>query len=178
MCICMLSCVWLFATPQTIAHQAPLGFSRQEHWSGLPFPTPGESSRLRDRTLLRLLHWQQILYHCTIWERKCESVSHSVMSDSLRPHVLLSMGFSRQEYWSKLPFPSLGDLLDPGQILYCLSHQGSREAPWEAPPGKPLILANSLSFLSVLDLPPWFHPSMVEIFYPDILGEKKKTFFK
>ena len=38
-----------------------------------------------------------------------------------------------QEYWSGLPFPSPGDLTDPGiepgspalQILYCLSHQGS-----------------------------------------------------
>ena len=31
-----------FATPWTVAHQAPLSveFSRQEHWSGLPFPTP------------------------------------------------------------------------------------------------------------------------------------------
>src|SRR5574340_537597 len=35
------SCVRLCATPQTAAHQAPLslGFSRQEHWSGLPFPS-------------------------------------------------------------------------------------------------------------------------------------------
>ena len=35
--------VWFFAAPWTIAHQAPLslGFSRQEHWSGLPFPSPG-----------------------------------------------------------------------------------------------------------------------------------------
>ena len=43
-CVCMLSCVWLFATPWTIAHQAPLsvGFSRQEHWSGLPSPSPGD----------------------------------------------------------------------------------------------------------------------------------------
>ena len=33
-----LSCVWLFATPWTAAHQAPLsmGFSRQEYWSGVP----------------------------------------------------------------------------------------------------------------------------------------------
>ena len=38
--------VWLCATPQTAAHQAPLslGFSRQEHWSGLPFPPPNHSS--------------------------------------------------------------------------------------------------------------------------------------
>ena len=33
-----------FGTPWTIAHQAPLsmGFSRQEYWSGLPFPSPGD----------------------------------------------------------------------------------------------------------------------------------------
>ena len=39
-----LSCVQLFATPWTVAHQSPLsmGFSRQEYWSGLPFPSPGD----------------------------------------------------------------------------------------------------------------------------------------
>ena len=38
--------VWLCMTPQTAAHQAPpsLGFSRQEHWSGLPFPSPKHES--------------------------------------------------------------------------------------------------------------------------------------
>ena len=38
-----LSCVWLFVTPWTVAHQAPLsmGFPRQKYWSGLPFPSPG-----------------------------------------------------------------------------------------------------------------------------------------
>ena len=37
------SCVRLFATPWTLAHQAPLSmeFFRQEYWIGLPFPTPG-----------------------------------------------------------------------------------------------------------------------------------------
>ena len=37
----MLSRVQLFGTPWTVAHQAPLSmeFSRQEYWSGLPFPT-------------------------------------------------------------------------------------------------------------------------------------------
>ena len=35
--------VWLFATTWTVAYQAPpsMGFSRQEYWSGLPFPSPG-----------------------------------------------------------------------------------------------------------------------------------------
>ena len=39
-----LSRVQLFATPWTVAHQAPLsmGFSRREYWSGLPFPCPGD----------------------------------------------------------------------------------------------------------------------------------------
>ena len=69
-------------------------------------------------------------------------VSHSVMPDSLQPHGLqptqapLSMGFSRQGYWSGLPFPTPGifptqglnpGLLHWGQILYWLSYQGS---PW------------------------------------------------
>ena len=56
--------VRLCATPETAAHQAPpsLGFSRQEHWSGLPFPSMHESEK-----------WK--------WSR-------SVVSDSYRPHEL------------------------------------------------------------------------------------------
>ena len=40
----LLSRVCLFATPWTVAYQAPpsLEFSRQEYWSGLPFPSPGD----------------------------------------------------------------------------------------------------------------------------------------
>ena len=39
-----LSHVQLFAVPWTVAHQAPLSmrFTRQEYWSGLPFPSPGD----------------------------------------------------------------------------------------------------------------------------------------
>ena len=44
----LLSRVRLFATPWTVAYQAPLsmGFSRQEYWSGLPFPSPGDLPNL------------------------------------------------------------------------------------------------------------------------------------
>ena len=71
------------------AHQAlpSLGFSRQEHWSGLPFPSPMHESE----------KWK--------W-------SHSVMSDSWWPHglqptrLLHPWDFSRQEYWSGVPLPS------------------------------------------------------------------------
>ena len=69
MCLLLLlsrfSPVRLCATLQTAAHQAPpcLGFSRQEHWSGLPFPSPMHESE----------KWK--------W-------SHSVVSDSKQPHRL------------------------------------------------------------------------------------------
>ena len=48
LCECLVCCCCLVAklclTPWTIAHQAPvsMGFSRQEYWSGLPFPSPGD----------------------------------------------------------------------------------------------------------------------------------------
>ena len=39
-----LSCIRLYATPWTVAYQAPqsVEFSRREYWSGLPFPSPGD----------------------------------------------------------------------------------------------------------------------------------------
>ena len=53
---------------------------------------------------------------CHVWKWKW---SHSVMSDSVTAWTVAyqaspSMGFSKQEYWSELPFPSPGDLPDPG----------------------------------------------------------------
>ena len=47
MCVCVCvcsSCVWLFATPCPLAHQAPLsmGLPREEYKRGLPFPPPGD----------------------------------------------------------------------------------------------------------------------------------------
>ena len=52
-----LSRVRLFATPWTIAHQAPpsMEFSRQEYWSGFPFPSPGD---------LLTQGWNPGLPHC------------------------------------------------------------------------------------------------------------------
>ena len=73
-------------------------------------------------------------------ERKKERKwSRSVRSNFLWPHghqAPPSMGFSRQEYWSGLPFPCPGNFLTQGsnpglphcrQTFYCLSHQGSHE---------------------------------------------------
>ena len=50
-------------------------------------------------------------------EKKVKSLSHVRLFATpwtVAYQASLSMGFSRQEYWSGLPFPSLGDLPDPG----------------------------------------------------------------
>ena len=89
------------------AHQALpcLGFSRQEHWSGLPFPSPMHESE----------KWK--------W-------SHSVVSNSATPWTAAyqappSMGFSRQEYWSGVPLPSpvkiSSSIIFLGFTLCCVS---------------------------------------------------------
>ena len=57
------SCVILFAVPWTVACQSPLSmaFSRQEYWSGMPFPSPGDlpHPRIKPVLFLHLLHWQE-----------------------------------------------------------------------------------------------------------------------
>ena len=56
------------ATPQTVAHQAPLSieFSRHEYWSGVPFPSPED---LPDQgSNPGVLHCRQILYHLSYRE--------------------------------------------------------------------------------------------------------------
>ena len=93
--------VRLCATPWTAAYQASpsMGFSRQEHWSGLPFPFPMHQSG----------KWK--------WSR-------SVVSDSETPWTAAhqappSMGFSRQQYWSGVPLPSPeGAYLNIINIIY------------------------------------------------------------
>ena len=59
----------------------------------------------------------------------CCVLGRSVVSDSVTPQPVahqapLSMGFSTQEYWSGLPFPTPGDLLDPGIKLGSLASPG------------------------------------------------------
>ena len=83
------SCVRLWATPQMAAHQAPpsLGFFRQEHWSGLPFPSPmHESEKWKGSRSVSV--WLFV----TPWTTAYQAPP--------------SMGFSRQECWSGLPLPS------------------------------------------------------------------------
>ena len=72
---CVLGYAQLFANPSTRTHQAPLSmrFSRQEYWSRLSFPTPGDLPDPRIKPdLLHFLQWQVwILYHSANWEAHC-----------------------------------------------------------------------------------------------------------
>ena len=87
------SCVQLCATPSTAAYQAPLslGFSRQEYWSGLPFPSPMHESDSESEVA------QSCLTLATLWTAAYQAPP--------------SMGFSRQGYWSGVPLPSLHTVL-------------------------------------------------------------------
>jgi len=59
-CLCACSLLSNSETPWTVSHQAPLSmeFSRQEYWSRLPFPTPGDLPDPRANS--NLLHWQAV----------------------------------------------------------------------------------------------------------------------
>ena len=64
----MLSHVWLFGIPQMVAPQAPLSMelSSQEHWSGLPFPTPKglPEPRIQPTSLVSSSLAGGFFYHC------------------------------------------------------------------------------------------------------------------
>ena len=65
----LLSCVWFFVTSQAIAQQTPLSmeFSKQEHWSGLLFPSPRDLPNPGIETAISCIgRW--ILYLCATWE--------------------------------------------------------------------------------------------------------------
>jgi hypothetical protein len=125
-----------------------MGFPRQEYWSGLPFPSPGD---LPDPEIKRvsqhLLHWQVDSLPLSNPENPSVTIEKDSEVKSLSRVRLfatpwpvayqapLSMGFSRQEYWSGLPFPSSGDLPDSGIEPGSPAFQA--DALTSEPPGKP-----------------------------------------
>ena len=81
----------LFATLWTVAYQAPLsvGFSRQEYWSGMPFPPSQDlpDPRIQPVSLKSPALSGRLFTTGAIWEARL-LFSHSVASDSLQPHGL------------------------------------------------------------------------------------------
>ena len=114
--------VWLFATLWTVAHQAPLsvGFSRQEHWSGLPCPPLGDLSNPGIKTRSPALRVDSLLS-----EAPGKPKNTRVGSLSLLQGIFSTQGSN----W---------DLLHCRWILYQLSYQGSPERlPWPGIKPKP-----------------------------------------
>ena len=96
--VSVLSHVWFFLTLWTVARQAPLcmRFSRQEYWSGLPFPTPGDlpylkmepksliSPALAGRFFMTSTTWEACYNRYDLWKH-CAKWKKSVTK---RPHVI------------------------------------------------------------------------------------------
>ena len=151
------SCVRLFATPWTVAHQAPLsmGFSRQEYWSGLPYPPPGDllnpgiesrspalqvDSLLSHQGNLRILEWAAYPFSRGILLRTLEWAAYPLSRGILlRTLKWAAYPFSRGILlrtleWVAYPFSrgilltqeSNQGLLHCRQILYQLSYLESR----------------------------------------------------
>ena len=108
--VCVLShfsSVRLSETPWTMARHAPpsMGFSRQEYWSGLPFPSPVIKYEVSEMREVKSLSSVQLF--ATPW-----TAAHQAP---------LSVGFSRQEYWSGLPLPSPRESLEQSIFWMCLN---------------------------------------------------------
>ena len=103
-----------FVTPWTVAHQAPLsmGFSRQEYWSGLPFPPPGDlpnPGMEPESPAFPALAYKFFSTVSPVAAAAAKSLqSCPTLCDSIdgSPRGSSVLGFPRQEYWSGVPFPS------------------------------------------------------------------------
>ena len=124
-----------FATPWTVAHQAPLsmGFSRQEYWSTLPLPSPGILLTLgSNASLLHCRSHQGSSSHCAAAAAKsllscltrCDPMGCSPTGSPV-PGILQA----RILEWVAISFSR--DLLDPGIE--------PRSPALQEPPGKPLV---------------------------------------
>ena len=111
LCLVRQSC-WLFVTPWTVARQAPLsmGFSRQEYWSGLPCPPPGDLPNPAIE-----LRSSELQADSLPPEPPGKPKNTGVGSPSLFQGIFLTQELNR-------------GLLHCRQILYQLSSQGSPKA--------------------------------------------------
>ena len=149
MCVCVCVCVSRSVmsnsvTPWTVTHQGPLSmeFSRQEYWSGLPFPSPGDlpdpglEPRFLSSYIPASLVAQTVKRLPAKWETWVRSLGWEDLEKEMATHSstlawkipwmeepgrLQSMGLQRVEHdWATFTFT----FLYCRQILYHLSHQG------------------------------------------------------
>ena len=104
----------ILMTPWTVASQAPLsmGFSRQEHWSGLPFPSPRDlpNRGIEPRSpALQADFFYQVSYKGSLRKKVTQSCPVLCNPMDYTVHGIL---LARILSW--VPFPSPGDLPNPG----------------------------------------------------------------
>ena len=120
------SCVQLFAMDCSPKGSSVYGFSRQEHWSGLPFPIPGylpntgiepasppwqAVSWIAGRFFTVEPPAKPIVKVKVLFTQSCLTLCDPM---DCSPPGFSAMGFSSQEYWNGLPFPSPGVRPNPG----------------------------------------------------------------
>ena len=109
-----LSRVRFFVTLWTVACQAPLsrGFSRQEYWSGLPFPSPGELPNPGSEPASLMSPALACGFSTTnaVWEARCSSRGSQTILPTARRSKSLSTGAWTQVHPSHLAFQRCGDL--------------------------------------------------------------------
>ena len=124
------SCVWLFVTLRTVAHQAPLPmeFSRQEYWSGLPCPTPGDLSDAGIEPMSPTFSALQVDSLPSKPPRKpfrpdrfgSVQFSRSVASDSATPWTAARQAsLSITNSWSFLKFMSIELVMLSNHLILC-----------------------------------------------------------
>ena len=102
-----LSHVWPSATPWTAAYQASpsMGFSRHEYWSGVPLPSRTSLDDQYQNQIDYILcsqRWRSSMLLLSHFSRARLCATPQTAADQAPPFL----GFSRQEHWSGLPFPS------------------------------------------------------------------------
>ena len=137
------------------SHQVPLSmrFSRQEDWNGLPCPPPGDLPNPGIKPILLTSSTWEGGFFTT--KGTCSALKFYDSPVTLRKEKLLSRvqliviiwtvahqvfcpwGFSRQQYWSGLPFPSPGDLPNQGTEPRSPTLQADSLPP--EPPGTPTL---------------------------------------
>ena len=136
-----LSRVRLVTTPWTVAFQAPLsmGFSRQEYWSGLPFPLPGElpdpgiepgSPALEANALTSEPPGKPLLLRLLL--NRFSHVRLCAAPETAAHQAPLSLGLSRQEHCLKSS--------TNGDSTQCRAHKRYINTRWTAPASNLCIL--------------------------------------
>ena len=131
--LCSLSCVRLFATPWTVARQAPLsmGFFRQEYWSGLPFLSPGFLIRY---WYIYLFAFHDLCHHVEGIVDLCYSCVHLKMIICSRNPLVILHCQSQGELtsWQQIAIGDDGNGLFIKSIIVYIRKLGNNLLSWSS----------------------------------------------